>query len=204
MVSIWFLLAGLSCFQFCHVYCTLNFTNSSSDSQTPVACFHLPSGNVSFSINLTAVVCTPSWNKTGPIILTYGRLSASTHECTSIRASSGGLWADLSIWERPRSVTGIFNFTDQLAESHQHVYALFIAALTFHPELFGLSRNYTRSLTIKQSWNETMMCVNGTVVLTNATAAEYYIRTGVDSPMYFVELLRPFLLCLLILMLSDV
>nr|ALS54324.1 ORF3' protein [Free State vervet virus] len=193
MDSSWFLYACISCF-FLQCLCNSNNTNTSVTDQVPQAtCFSFPRANFSAHLHFEALVC-----KTDGGILHSGYITASRDGCSSV-ASGSGLAVDRSLVQYPHNITADFLLNNSLDQSHSHLAALLTAVLTLDPESFGLDPNQTRAFNVTSNATSYTFCVNGSILLQNATLGSYYFFNPSTWDLYILELFRPFVLSLLVL-----
>ncbi|AJI43727.1 ORF3' protein [DeBrazza's monkey arterivirus] len=213
MVSHWVLCTALLCFSLCYPCCSLD-SNSSLSNQAPSSfCFLLPVGNVSIDLNLTALVCKPenvnaTNTPTTHVFIPRGRASVDNKMGCAILRSTKGYWTYPKVSENARLESMHYPIRLALQESHDHVVALLTAVVQVFPETFGLDRNESRhfnfSLVHQNQSVYYRVCITGTPVLSNSSLAQYIIMAQPSLDLYFVELLRPFLLSLVVLAMSNV
>ncbi|ALS54296.1 ORF3' protein [Free State vervet virus] len=194
MVSSWLLYACLSCIYF-QCLCDSNYTNSStSDQVSRPTCFSFPRANFSVHLHFEALAC-----KTDPGgHLSAGFITSSKGGCSSV-SSGSGLAVDKNLVQYPHNITADFHLNNSLDQSHAHVAALLTAVLLYDPESFDLSPNGSRSFNVTTNATNYTFCVNGTIVLANATLGSYYFFNSSTWDLYILELFRPFVLSLLVL-----
>nr|ALS54310.1 ORF3' protein [Free State vervet virus] len=193
MVSSWLLHACLSCF-FLQCMCGSGYASSNTTGEVPTpTCFRFPRANFSVHMHFEALVC-----RTDSGTLNAGFITASTGGCSSV-SSGSGLAVDRKLLQYPHNITADFDLNNTLDQSHAHVAALLTAVLTYDPESFGLSPNYTRSFNVTSNTTDYTVCVNGSVLLANATLGSYYFFNSSTWDLYILELFRPFVLSLLVL-----
>nr|ALS54142.1 ORF3' protein [Free State vervet virus] len=193
MVSSWLLHACLSCLLFQCVYSSGNVSANSTDQVSSPTCFSFPRANFSVHLHFEALVC-----RTDGGTLRQGAITASKGGCSSV-SSGSGLAVDRSLVQYPHNITADFDLNNTLDQSHAHIAALLTAVLLHDPESFQLDPNKTRSFNVSSNATTYTFCVNGTVVLENATLGSYYFFNSSTWDLYILELFRPFVLSLLVL-----
>nr|ALS54282.1 ORF3' protein [Free State vervet virus] len=193
MVSSWLLHAGLSCFLLQCVCCTNDTTSNTTNQIPPPTCFSFPRANFSVHLHFEALVC-----RTDPGTLHQGYISSSRGGCSSV-SSGSGLAVDRNLVQYPHNITADFDLNNTLDQSHAHIAALLTAVLLYDPESFGLNSNSSRSFNVSSNSTFYTFCVNGTILLQNATLGSYYFFNPSTWDLYILELFRPFVLSLLVL-----
>nr|ALS54254.1 ORF3' protein [Free State vervet virus] len=193
MVSSWLLHACLSCFLLQCVRGANNTSNNTDSKISTPTCFSFPRANFSVHLHFEALVC-----RTDPGALLAGHITASTGGCSSV-SSGSGLAVQRDLVQYPHNITADFDLNNTLDQSHAHVAALLTAVLLYDPESFGLSHNASRSFNVQSSSTHYTFCVNGTILLHNATLGSYYFFNSSTWDLYILELFRPFVLSLLVL-----
>nr|ALS54184.1 ORF3' protein [Free State vervet virus] len=193
MVSSWLLHACLSCFFFQRLCSASNSTGDATDQIPSPTCFSFPRANFSVHLHFEALVC-----RTDPGTLRQGYISSSTGGCSSV-SSGSGLAVDRTLLQYPHNITADFDLNNTLDQSHAHIAALLTAVLLHDPESFQLDPNSTRSFNVSSNTTSYTFCVNGSIVLSNATLGSYYFFNPSTWDLYILELFRPFVLSLLVL-----
>nr|ALS54240.1 ORF3' protein [Free State vervet virus] len=193
MVSSWLLHACLSCFFFQCVRCSNNTSANATDKVPVPTCFSFPRANFSVHLHFEALVC-----RTDSGTLRPGYITSSRDGCSSV-SSGSGLAVDRNLVQYPHNITADFDLNNTLDQSHAHVAALLTAVLLHDPESFGLEANYSRSFNVTTNYTHYTFCVNGTIILQNATLGSYYFFNSSTWDLYILELFRPFVLSLLVL-----
>nr|ALS54114.1 ORF3' protein [Free State vervet virus] len=193
MVSSWLLHACLSCFLLQCVCSSSDSANSTSGQISTPTCFSFPRANFSVHLHFEALVC-----RTDGGTLRQGFISSSRGGCSSV-SSGSGLAVDKKLVQYPHNITADFDLNNTLDQSHAHIAALLTAVLLHDPESFQLNPNNTRSFNVSTNITFYTFCVNGTIILENATLGSYYFFNPSTWDLYILELFRPFVLSLLVL-----
>nr|ALS54267.1 ORF3' protein [Free State vervet virus] len=193
MVPSWLLHAGLSCFLLQCLCSSCHASDNTTSEVPPPTCFSFPRANFSVHMHFEALVC-----RTDPGILHSGYITSSRGGCSSV-SSGSGYAVDRNLVQYPHNITADFDLNNTLDQSHAHVAALLTAVLLYDPESFGLDSNQSRSFNVSSDLTHYTFCVNGTVVLHNATLGSYYFFNSSTWDLYILELFRPFVLSLLVL-----
>nr|AHH53575.1 minor glycoprotein [Kibale red colobus virus 1] len=215
------LYSSLSCFCLlcCHytAYASDNTTNSSSVA----FCFYVPtSDKVQILMRLDAMVCSPN-NTNG--VLPFGRSTGSADGCTAYSSCSrsgietgqcSGFWVYSPLTMAPRHVGMEYKLNLSLHPQHESMAMLMSFILTYMPQSFGLDPNTTRSFNYStvscvSPWETAhkcyRFCVNQNVSVPSYTGPfGFYFDRPQGWDIYFSELLRPFLLSLLVLGVSQI
>nr|ALS54156.1 ORF3' protein [Free State vervet virus] len=193
MVPSWLLHACLSCFLFQCVRSSDNSSGHSTIEVSPPTCFSFPRANFSVHLHFEALVCRTDGGTLNP-----GYITSSTGGCSSV-SSGSGLAVDRNLLQYPHNITADFDLNNTLDQSHAHIAALLTAVLLYDPESFGLNHNQSRSFNVSTNGTSYNFCVNGTIILKNATLGSYYFFNPSTWDLYILELFRPFVLSLLVL-----
>nr|ALS54128.1 ORF3' protein [Free State vervet virus] len=193
MVSSWLLYACLSCFLFQCLCGSSDSNNSTSGQISTPTCFSFPRANFSVHLHFEALVCRADGGTLHP-----GFISSSRGGCSSV-SSGSGLAVDRKLVQYPHNITADFDLNNTLDQSHAHIAALLTAVLLHDPESFQLNPNNTRSFNVSTNTTLYTFCVNGTIILENATLGSYYFFNPSTWDLYILELFRPFVLSLLVL-----
>nr|AHH53603.1 minor glycoprotein [Kibale red colobus virus 1] len=215
------LYSGLSCFcLFCCCH-TADAGHNSTNSSSVAFCFYVPtSDKIQVLMRLDAMVCSPN-NTNG--VLPYGRSTGSADGCTAYSSCSkegivggtcSGFWVYSPLTMAPRHVGMEYKLNLSLHPQHESMAMLMSFILTYMPESFGLDPNTTRNFNYStvscvSPWETAHQCYRF-CVNQNASISKHTGPFGIyfDRPqgwdIYFSELLRPFLLSLLVLGVSQI
>nr|AHH53841.1 minor glycoprotein [Kibale red colobus virus 1] len=215
------LYSSLSCFcLFCRCH-TADTSNNSTDPSSVAFCFYVPtSDKIQVLMRLDAMVCMPN---TTYGVLPYGRSTGSADGCTAYSSCSkatiqsgacSGYWVYSPLTMAPRHVGMEYKLNLSLHPQHESMAMLMGFILTYMPESFGLNPNDTRSFNYTtvpcvSPWNVThkcyRFCVNQNMTLPKYSGPfGFYFDRPQGWDIYFSELLRPFLLSLLVLGVSQI
>nr|AEC48049.1 minor glycoprotein [Kibale red colobus virus 1]AHH53533.1 minor glycoprotein [Kibale red colobus virus 1]APP93298.1 ORF 3' protein [Kibale red colobus virus 1]APP93337.1 ORF 3' protein [Kibale red colobus virus 1]APP93350.1 ORF 3' protein [Kibale red colobus virus 1] len=213
--------SGLSCFCILCCYRTAYAYNNTTNSSSVAFCFYVPtSDKIQVLMQLDAVVCNPNNSHS---ILPFARSTGSAGGCTAYSSCSktgiedgscSGFWVYSPITMAPQHVGMEYRVNLSLHPQHESMAMLMSFILTYMPESFGLNPNITRNFNYStvscvSPWERAHRCYRF-CVNQNASFQDYsgpfslYFDKPQGWDIYFSELLRPFLLSLLVLGVSQI
>nr|AHH53911.1 minor glycoprotein [Kibale red colobus virus 2] len=188
------------CFLYLFHPCSANTNTSNQTSQA--FCFLLPAVSTNnFSLQLTALYC----NQEGDITLEFDQDRKGEDACEEYtfkpKGSTNSHWGGFL-----HKLTTTFNLSLEAHPSHVFVGILLSYTLTFYPEVFNFTTDHKRAFNITQNGTDWRFCVNQTTTLpvTNRSLESTLMSEfGPGWDVYTLELLRPFLLSLLLIGIAE-